>query len=178
MKRKLQTLIIVFTIALLASCSENKSNNGQAPGTKLVSNDLENNSWMNQNTLVKDVAHSGRYSSKLDSLNQFSFGFSNNFASISDTLPISVDVSCWLYFPQNGIKTSLVLSVDSANKSIYWKAIILTDSVKTANQWKEIKATLEIPKKIMPTDNLKIYVWSSDKRTFYMDDFSLLFHVQ
>jgi hypothetical protein len=176
MKKNLAYLLVLCVIAFLSACSGNKSN--LEPGTKKISSNLEDLSWMNQFTLVKDVAHSGRFSSKLDSVNQFSFGYSGTFNSISDTLPASVDVSVWVYYPQTGINGSIVISIDSVNKNIYWKGIPLKDSIKTANQWQEVKGSFEIPKKIMPTDNVKIYVWSSDKRSFYMDDLTLLFHNQ
>jgi hypothetical protein len=144
----------------------------------MIASNLEDISWMNQSTLSKDVAHSGRFSSKIDSVNQFSFGYSAPFNVISDTLPISVDVSAWIFFPQLKINGSIVISIDSVSKNIFWKGIPIKDSIKYANQWQEIKATFEIPKKILPTDNVKIYVWNDDKRTFYMDDLSLLFHNQ
>jgi hypothetical protein len=176
MKKNLQTLVLLFAIVVLSACSGNKPDTG--PGTKMIASNLEDLSWMNQFTLVKDVAHSGKFSSKLDSVNQFSFGYSAPFNNISDTLPMSIDVSVWIYYTQLKISSSIVISIDSIGKNIFWKGIPLNDTIKTANQWQEVKATFEIPKKVMPTDNVKIYVWNTDKRTFYMDDLKLLFHIQ
>ena len=177
MKKNLQYVLLLLIVLVFASCSGNKSGNGEVePGSILVSSDLENLSWMNQNTLSKDVAHSGMFSGKLDSLNQFSFGFSNTFNNLSDTIPTSVDVSVWIYYPQLKISSSIVISIDSVGKNIFWKGFPLNDSIKAVNQWQEVKVTFEIPKKVMPTDNVKIYVWNTDKRTFYMDDMRLLFH--
>jgi hypothetical protein len=176
MNKNLQYWVLLLLISFLSACSGNKSGNDSVPGSKLISSNLEDLCWMNQFTLVKDVAHSGKFSSKLDSINQFSFGYSNTFNNISDTLPLSVDVDVWVYYPQTGINSSVVLSIDSVGKNIYWKGIPLKDSISVTNQWKQIKGTFEIPKKIMPTDNIKIYVWSSDKKSFYMDDLKLVFH--
>ncbi|MEI6123085.1 MAG: hypothetical protein WCQ95_05585 [Bacteroidota bacterium] len=164
-------------ISLLSSCSGSKDARIE-PGSITISNDLENTGWINQYTLVKDVAHSGKISSKIDSITQYSFGYSEKFKNISDTLPKSVDFSVWVYFPQTGINGSLVYSIDSVGKNIFWKGIPLKDSVKAANQWKEIKTNIELPRKIMPTDKISIYVWNPDKKTFYVDDMKIIFHNQ
>jgi len=177
MKRKTYYLLPLIVVAVLISaCSEKKIKKTQEPGTTEVSSDLENISWMNQYTLVKDVARSGRYSSKVDSINRFSFGFSNTFAHINDTLPLNVDVSVWLYYSRKGINSSLVMSIDSAGKNVYWKGIPLKDSIKTAGNWQEIRNTFEIPKRIIPDELLKIYVWNNDKSPFFLDDMKLVFH--
>lgn len=177
MKKNLHYALLLVIMAVFAACSGNKPAERE-PGTILVASNLDDLGWMNQHTLSKDVTHSGMFSSKLDSLTEYSFGYSNTFNNLSDTLPLSVDVSVWLYCPQLKINSSLVISIDSVNKNIFWKGVPLADSIKAANQWQEIKVTFELPKKIMPTDNLKIYVLNPEKRNFYMDDLSLLFHNQ
>jgi hypothetical protein len=177
MHKSLHILLVITVMVLFSACSGNRSNNPAGePGSKLISSDLENVSWINQNTLSKDIAHSGVYSSKLDTTCPYSFGFSNNFKILGDTLPTSVDVNVWVLFPELKIKSCVVVSIDSVNKNIFWKGIPINDSIKTVNQWQQIKTNFELPKKIMSTDNVKIYVWSNDKRTFYMDDISILFH--
>jgi hypothetical protein len=177
MKKNLHYALLLVVMVVFAACSGNKSAERE-PGSILVKSDLENLAWINQNTLSKDVAHSGMFSSKLDSLTEFSYGYSSTFNNLSDTLPVSVDVSVWIYYSQLKINSSLVISIDSVSKNIFWKGVPLADSIKAANQWQEIKVTFELPKKIMPTDNLKIYVLNAEKRNFYMDDLSLLFHNQ
>ena len=177
MKKNLHYALLIVVMVVFAACSGNKSKERE-PGTILVASDLENVEWMNLNTLSKDKAHSGKFSSKLDSLTEYGFGFSNTFNNLSDTLPLSVDVSVWLYYPQLKTNGVLVLSIDSIGTNIFWKGVPLGDSIKTANQWQEIKVTFELPKKIMPSDQLRIYVLNPEKRLFYMDDLSLLFHNQ
>jgi hypothetical protein len=178
MRKNLHYVILLVVMVMFVSCSEKNKPVEHEPGTILVANDLENMAWINLQTLSKDVAHSGRFSSRLDSLTEFSFGYSNTFSNLSDTLPFSVDVSLWIYYPELKINSSLVISIDSVNKNIFWKGIPLIDSIKTANQWQKINVTFELPKKIMPTDQLRIYVLNNEKRKFYMDDLSLLFHNQ
>jgi hypothetical protein len=177
MKKNLHYALLLVIMVVIAACSENKPAERE-PGTMLVANDMENMSWINLQTLSKKMAHSGRFSSKLDSLTEYSFGYSNTFSNLSDTLPFSVDVSVWIYYPQLKIKSSLVISIDSVNKNIYWKGVPLADSIKAANQWQEVKVTFELPKKIMPSDQIRIYVLNNEKSSFYMDDLSLLFHNQ
>jgi hypothetical protein len=179
MKKNLPYLLLLVIIIVFSACSGNKSDKGAGePGSRLVSCDMENLGWMNLQTLSKDVAHSGKFATKVDSLNEYSFGLSNTFNNLSDSLPTSVDVSMWMFFTQLKTKSSVIISIDSVNKNIFWKGISITDSIKAASQWQEIKVNFEIPKKIMPTDNIKIYVWNNEKRAIYMDDLKLLFHYQ
>jgi hypothetical protein len=179
MKKNLPYVLLLSVILVFAACSGNKSDKYQGgPGSVLISSDMENLAWTNMHTLSKEKAYSGKFSSKIDSVNQYSFGLSNTFNNLSDTLPTSVDVSVWVYFPETKIKSSLVISIDSVSKNIFWKGVPLADSVKAANQWQEIKVSFEIPKKIMPTDNIKIYVWNNEKRTFYVDDIKFLFRME
>lgn len=167
-------LLIIFSgLLIFSSCGSDK--NKLPEGAVREFSDMEHNSWINENTLVKEKAFSGKFSSRIDSINQFSYGFSETFENIGDSLPYSLEVNLQLFYPETGINSSLVLSIDSLGKSIYWKGIPLKDSVKTANEWKSIKAVFELPKKILPTDNLRVYVWNNDKKTVYIDDLELLF---
>jgi hypothetical protein len=179
MKKNLHYLLLLVIVVVFSACSGNKSGNGTGePGSKLITSDLENVSWINQNSLSREKAHSGNFCAKLDTLFPYSFGYQNTFNNLSDTLPSSVDVSVWILYPQLKISGCVVISIDSIGKNIYWKGIQINDSIKTVNQWQEIKVSFEIPKKVMPTDFIKIYVYNTDKRTFYMDDLTLLFHNQ
>ncbi len=168
-------MAILFLFAI-CSCSQHKAKS--EPGTISFSNDMENASWINQFTLVKDVAHSGLLSSKTDSAHRYSFGYSDVFRNISDTLPKKVNVDVWVYFTQFNIKGSLVCSIDSKGKNVYWKGITLSDSVKNANLWKEIKADFELPDNLLPNDKISIYAWNDDIPAFYMDDLKVTFRTK
>ena len=132
---------------------------------------------MNMQTLSKEVAHSGKISSAIDSLNPYSFGLNAAFSSIGDTIPMSVDVSFWAYTTKPGVNANLVFTIDSVNKGLHWEGIKLHDSIKVANQWKEIKVHLKIPKHVLPSDVIKIYVWSMDPAKCYIDDMKFVFHM-
>jgi hypothetical protein len=167
-------LFLIAVTLIFAACKNNNSEN--ALGTKVFQSSLDEQSYMNMQTFSKEVAHSGKISSKIDSLNPYSFGFNNSFASISDTIPVRVDVSFWAYTTKPGINANLVFTIDSVNKGLYWEGVKLHDSIKVANQWKEIKASFKIPKKVLPTDIVKIYVWSMDPAKCYIDDMKFVFH--
>jgi len=176
MKKFIILAVIICVIILIAACSGNKEENKEnKPGVVSFSNDLESAGWMNQQTLTKETAHSGKFSSRIDSVLQYSFGYADLFKNINDTLPEKVDVDFWILYPQTGIKTNLVVSIDSVGKNIFWAGIELVDSIKTPNQWKEIKATVNLPAKIMATDKIAVYVWNNDKRSAYVDDLKVTF---
>lgn len=177
MKNLIVSSFIICAIIMLSACSgNNEDKNKKEPGVSSFSNDLENAGWINQNTLTKEVAaHSGKFSSKLDSVSQYSFGFVNYFKYINDTLPEKVDINFWIFYPQTGIESNLVISIDSVGKNIFWKGIPLKDSVKSPKQWKEIKSDIILPREIMFTDKVSVYIWNNDKRTFYIDDIKVGF---
>lgn len=171
-------IFIVFacTIIFLSACSGNKEDkNNNKSGTVSFSNDLETSGWMNQSTVTKEFAHSGRCSSRIDSVSQFSFGFADFFYNISDIIPEKVDVNFWILCPQKEIRSNLVVSIDSIGKNIFWIGIDLKDSVPVLNQWKEVKSTINLPADILATDKISIYVWSNDKKVFYLDDLKVTF---
>ena len=178
MKRNSLQLILLMATIFFTACSGNKNEKNTEPGTTLISSDLEQLAWINQSTLVKDIAHSGKFSSRLDSVTQFSFGYENTFSDFCDSMPLSVDVSVWINYSQLGINSSLVMSIDTIGKNIYWKGYPLKDSIKNINQWQEIKAGFEIPKNILPNHKIKFYVWNPDNKTFYMDDLKMQFHTK
>ncbi len=169
--------VIIGAMILFSACSGNKEEvkNENKAVAGVFSSDLEATGWMNLFTLSKDVAHSGRYSSRVDSINQFSFGFREFASIIADTIPKKVDIDFWMLCLQTGIKSTLVLSIDSVDKNIFWHGIELADSVKAPNKWQEIKATVDLPENIMATDKISIYVWNKEKRTFYIDDLKVTF---
>jgi len=169
-------VVLSCIIILFSACSGNKKDNDKnRPGVVVFSNNLETSGWINQHTLTKEAAHSGKFSSRVDSVSQYSFGFADCFSNISDTLPEKVDVDFWILCSQKEIKSNLVVSIDSIGKNIFWYGIDLKDSVQTPNQWKELKTTINLPANIMMTDKISIYVWSNDKRPFYIDDLKVIF---
>jgi len=175
MKKFIILAVIICAVLLIAACSGGKDKDAKVPGVTTFTNDMESTGWINQYTLSKEIAHSGKFSSRIDSIMQYSFGFSEFFKNISDTLPEQVNIDLWLLYPQTGINSTLVVSIDSIGKSIFWTGQELKDSVKTANQWKEVKTSFTLPVNIMPTDKISIYVWNKDKKAFYIDDMKVSF---
>ncbi|HOY30605.1 MAG TPA: hypothetical protein PKW80_01880 [Bacteroidales bacterium] len=169
-------VVITCAIVLFSACSDNKEEkNENKAGVTCFSSDMENTGWINQTTLTRETAHSGKFSSRVDSVQQYSFGFRDFFKNINDTLPEKVDVSFWILYPQKDIKSTMVISIDSVEKNIFWQGTDLKDSVQVPNQWKEIKTTIELPENIMQTDRIAIYIWGTDKKSFYIDDMKVTF---
>lgn len=176
MKKYIILAVILCVAILFVACSGNNEDKKEnSAGAASFSNDLESAGWMNQQTLTKETAHSGKFSSRIDSVFQYSFGYADVFKNISETLPEKVDVDFWILYPQTGIKTNLVVSIDSVGKNIFWSGLELKDSIKIPNQWKEIKATIDLPANIMATDKITVYIWNNDKKSAYIDDLKVTF---
>lgn len=174
MKKFFNIFLVLSAVAFMCACSGNDEN--IIVNNKIAySSDMEYEKWMGGDKLVKDIAHSGKYSSRLDSNNAYSFGFTQLLSEIGDTIPKVVSVNFWLHYPEIGISSQLVISIDSAGKNIFWLGHPLKDSISQPNQWKEIKTSFTLPENLQPDNKINIYVWSNDKRTFYMDDLTISF---
>jgi len=174
MKKITNLLLALSAMAFMYACSGNKDEK-KSENQHVYSSDMEYEKWINNQSLVNDRAHSGKFSSKVDSSNNYSFGFTENFKNISDTLPAFANISVWVNYPVTGIKSTLVVSVDAPDQNIFWSGTELLDSVKVANQWKEIKSLITLPAAIKPDYKISVYVWSNDKKAFYVDDLKVEF---
>lgn len=166
-------LLVLSAMAFMYACSMEVKTD--ASKTHSYSSDMEYEKWTGAASLVSDMAHSGKFSCRVDSLNPYSFGFVENLKNINDTILPYTNISVWVNYPATGIKSNLVISIDSSGKNIFWLGIPLKDSITVANQWKEIKATVTLPENVMPDNKIVVYVWSEDKRSFYIDDLKVEF---
>lgn len=139
------------------------------------SNDMENvNVWSNQATIVRGIAHTGNYASKLDSTAVYSFGFQSLFENVLKNIPKKINVTMWIYAPQANPKATLVVDINSNGKSKYWRNSAL-NGVTDAKEWKKMSATFDLPSNLDIKDELKIYVWNPDKQELYIDDLDISF---
>lgn len=173
----MKIFILVLLIALsFISCTKKKKDNASTAAKLVFSSNMDCfDCWSNTSTLKSGIAHSGLYSSKLDSSTEFSYTFTQQYKYISPNKVSKVNVTIWGYFPNADIKAQLIIAVDSANKSRLWESTKLEDKIKTSNTWTEVTFSATLPAKISENDILKVYVWNPVKRAFYVDDMEISF---
>lgn len=172
-KQKLLLLLIPF---IAASCADNKNDN-----TLEFSNDFETSiGWSgndnNVYTLSNELAHSGKYSSKTDSLNRYGFLFRTSLADISERKLKTVKVSLWANMTKLNTQALLVIALDSAGKNILWQGAKLTDTVRETEKWTEVITQADIGRLKPHKDYVvSIFIWNNGNSIVYTDDHHVIF---
>ena len=167
---------VISSLLLLYACGTDDQNSGNTEIKKRdFSTEMYPDCWINEQTLEKNIVHSGKYASHIDSAYPFSYGFCERIGNIDDMLPKKANIKVWVLYRVVGTPADLVFSIDSVQKNKFWIGIPLKDSVIKANEWTEIKCQITLPGKISPEDKIGIYVWGKAKKELYIDDLSISF---
>lgn len=175
-------LFLAAISMLIISCnSGNNEKKSSDVKPKVVKTDIENidslaavpNSvWKNTRTIVEGVAHSGKFSSKIDSLNEFSLVFEQRLGDMNSALPKTLNFQAYALALKPDTKVLMVVSV---NNNKYYKTAKMDTLFTTLNQWKEIKASFELPEGLLEDDVIKAYVWNQKIGELIIDDYNLEF---
>jgi hypothetical protein len=133
---------------------------------------VSNSNWKNMSTLVETSAHSGKYCSKIDSVNQFSFLFESAFSLIEHKVPKQVKVSAYCYGLQPESKARLVVSVKGDK---YYKAYVADSLFVTPGEWHKIESTYNLPDKLDIYDVVKVYAMNNKTGELLVDDLRIEF---
>ncbi len=166
-------------LALVACKSTPKDQQGDQPQTKVIATDLENidslanlvpATWKNLNTIVEGVAHSGKYSSKLDSVNEFSVVYENKLNLLDDNMPKKISVSAMGCALKPGTRVLMVVSV---NGDKYYRAAEFDSTFVALNEWKQMNASWDLPKELASDDRIKAYIYNKKIGELLVDDFKI-----
>jgi len=139
-------------------------------------NDFENlnNLGYDPNCITYDTFKSGNKCIKMDSLHEWGPNFRKKISEINGSFDM-IQASIWAYVPEDFKDIQLVLSITSKSKeTILWTAAKFIYYINK-NEWGKITMTLKLDKKLLPDDEIAIYVWNLDKKTLYIDDFGVNF---
>ncbi|MFA6923943.1 MAG: hypothetical protein WC223_06785 [Bacteroidales bacterium] len=150
---------------------------GKSKQEAKFSNDMEQEKyWINLQTITKGDAHSGKYICKMDSTKEYSFGFGSKIEDFTTKIPKKVKVNFFSYAKNSCEGTGLVIQIDSAaGKNIFWISGNISGKLSKMNEWVEINEIFNLPAKLKPSNEIKIYVWNPKKKEFYIDDFNVEF---
>jgi len=162
-------LLFSLMIAMLVAC--NKSKNGET----VFTNDLENvKMWNKAPNVVKGIAHSGVYACKLDTANEFSYGFCSLLGDVSTKMPKNIEVSVWAYSQIVNPDACIVIEIFNNEQKVFWKNSGL-NAITKAKEWTEVKAHFDLPSNLNPKNEVRVYIWNPKKLEFYADDFKISF---
>ncbi len=174
--------LIVLAVFVISGCNTHKQpGNADGSYSKVFYSNMDNpdslaalapSVWKNMKTLVETSAYSGKYCSKIDTVNIFSFLYENSFNQIEGVTPKQVLVSAYGYAIQPNTKARLVVSV-SGDK--YYKAIVADSLFVTPGEWKEIKGTFNLPTELGIYDVVKAYVFNDKTGELLVDNLRVEF---
>lgn len=167
--KKIQYLTLVAVATFFLSCSNKKFD----PTFK---SDIGNKGeWINVQTIGKFGGHEDDYCSKLDSINEYSYGFKKLVSEISPFPIKKVKVSCWVKLEDLTKKVSFVVSLDANNKSVFWIGNEINPLVKEPNKWVKVEFENAFPEYNPSETTFGTCVWSVDKKIVFVDDIEIKF---
>ena len=168
--KKISYLISGVLIILLFSCSNNKDFSPTFKGY------LDEGDWINPHTIGKYGGVKGDYCSKVDSINQYSYGFKKLFSEISPNVITKIKASVWIKLNDLTKKVVFVISVSGKdNKNIYWAGHDVNASIKEVNNWYKYEIEEVLPDFESEGARIDIYVFNPNNNIAFVDDFEISF---
>jgi hypothetical protein len=176
--KSLAPLILLAFFVVSCSSQSDKLNNSQNSVT--FSNDMEYAAtkipgWVNEATVDEGFAHSGKFSVRMDSTREYSYGFQQILGNIGKNVPDRINVRAWIYSAVPDPDASCVVQIFEGDKSVWWGSAGLKSRMPKANKWTDITFTFKIDKQIYPSSEVRIFIWNQNKYKFYVDDMDITF---
>jgi hypothetical protein len=136
--------------------------------------DFEDNHWGDELKLRTDeLAHSGKYSQKLDDKTEYSISFTKPLSSLQPPENKLVTAIAWVNAKEKDNNAKLVLSFESGGKAFEWYSASVASFNLKPGEWQKVTISRPVPKMKGNDDVMKVYIWNEGKKTFYVDDFEV-----
>lgn len=172
----MRKLFLLFSLATASLTGCSGSDNISATGANvLTSNDFESlDGWTPPNpSLTRDVAHSGKYSVKIDGNTEFSLGYSAPLGKLSNVRIQKIKIQAWAYMASDKSQARLgvQLTDNQTGKEIFGDGINYSDQIKKYGTWTEITKEVTLPSDITATQVFKVFLWRAGASdAAYLDD--------
>ena len=168
MKKILFLVLGVFTL-LVFSCSNNKE------FVPVYKGSIDKGDWISCQTIGKFGGVTGDYCSKIDSINQYSYGFGKFINEISQNSIKKVKINVWVKLEDLTKKTQLVVSLGKDNKNIFWNGHDVSPFIKETNKWYKVEVEDTFGELETKGAYIEIYLFNPNKNIAYVDDFEINF---
>ena len=170
--KKIYYLGLTVLTLLIFSCSEKK----EKGFVTTFKGSIDGGDWVNINTIDYYGGNTGDCCSKVDSADQYSFGFCKLVSEISPNPIKKVEVSVYVKLADLVKKSVLVVSViDKNNKNIFWEGRDLNPAVKEINKWYKFSTEVGLPDFENDGSKISIYVWNPNRNVTFVDDYEIRF---
>jgi hypothetical protein len=172
---------LLLSVLALSGC-QRESPSAPSASNILAINDFDNlDGWLANSpaaaTLSRSQAHSGAYSIRVDSTQEFSLGYANTLGRLAPDWPAKLIVSAWVLLPSDQAGAKLVMEVKGATPNapnLLWDGLALNKAVKAYNKWQYVEQIITMPDAARPTNRLQVYLWRADsKLPVYLDDLKI-----
>lgn len=123
-------------------------------------------------------AHSGTRVTAFDSIHDYGAELVIDDDALLEKLSGSVvKINFWGLYLDTAYNTSFVVVVnDKEDKNITWNGERLSSIKENKDSWNLFEAIVKLPEKIDTSQVLKTYLWSTDRKTFCIDDVTIEFY--
>ncbi len=170
-------LLTAATIACLTSCSSDSQNRASALDEDglLTFNDFESMAgWIPENnSLTREVAHSGNYSIKVEPGMDFSLAYDAQLGQVTPRKPRKIKLEAWAYVltNQSTAKLGLQIADPATGQTVFGDGIELLEQVKKYRTWVPISKEIPLPDSIAHSHHLKVFLWRNYfPEVSYIDD--------
>lgn len=165
---------ILFLVALsitLGACVPSEDNKTKVDETPTVFKFSDLNHFMNFHTIMTDQKISSKIMSKVDTVNQYSFGLVSQIRQLYHGKASGVSVKTKYYFPKLG-DASVVCTISRKDSVLYWEAMQL-NSKNALKKWAEVEKIFDFKKTYSGEETLSVYVWSPKGNTMYIEELAI-----
>jgi len=144
----------------------------------LLKNDMEKPGDWNTNPAAFDslIVFAGKYSYRMDSLNEYSPGFAKKIKEINGGNFNRILVKVMAFCSDTIAELPIVISVNNAEKGNYVWASSKIENFVSPCKWSPAFFVFEMPEILASEDELKIYICNPEKQTVYLDDLVINFY--
>lgn len=130
--------------------------------------------WLQKSENIKnDIQHTGMSSS---SFNEYSatFQYPMDSLNMDSASKVIISINTWC-LSRAATTAKLVVSIELGEKAYIWQSIEVNKFIKAFGNWSNVK--FEIPvnsNEIQKNSILKVYIWNTEKKELFVDDFDIL----
>lgn len=169
--------LIYGTFLLLAlnivSCSKEKKSTDVVVTSEV---NMEHQMLNFVNTKMENNAHNGRYYSSVDSISQYSAGYSLVVADSLKDRNVKVYVKGWVREQEAPIEGGITVAVSTVKGVGAWTILNYKNSSYQPGAWVEINDSVDVSSKVLMEQNAEISVFgfkTRGKDRFDVDDLSI-----
>lgn len=177
MKKRLsliRSLVVLFFTCAIVACSSNDkdavkydyfTNYDQYFG--FVPDDIR--------VIKTNVAHSGYFVSKMDTVFPYSLGLVRNWVELTDKHIQEISVDYWVYVTAVNQPVYMVCSFEYPGNPTpwYYQFYDMTKDLKQANTWQQMNTVFYLPDTIDKSSLFKLVLWNQAKTPAYVDDLAI-----